>query len=125
MGTPLSGIRLSFTDDSSTPWFQTSLKDVPEEDVEELSDDIDPSREIREITARTSTVGNAICALNFSDAEGETILEIEWENFDLGRETKSFPVPAGHEIIGVQANCVNEDKNISRIGFVLRKRGSN
>ena len=94
--TPLSGIRLSFTNGESSPWMQTALKDVPEEDVEELADDIDTEREIREISMRVSSVGNAICALDFSDAEGETIFEIEWENFDLGREWKTFPVPAGH-----------------------------
>ena len=123
--TPLSGIRLSFTDGSSSPWMQTSLKDVLADDIEEVSDDIDTEREIREISMRVSTVGNAICALDFSDAQGETIFEFEWENFDLGREWKTFPVPAGYTIVGIQANTTNEANNITRLGFVLSKVGGN
>ena len=119
--TPLSGIRLNFDDGSSSPWMQTSLKDVPADDIEEVSLDIYNEREIREISMRISTVGNAICALEFSDDLGATIFEIEWENFDLNREWKTFPVPAGYTIVGIKANTTNEPNNITRLGFVLSK----
>ena len=55
--------------------------------MEEISTDVDSEREIREIAVRLS-MGNQICALQLLDAEGEAIADIEWENFDLGREWK-------------------------------------
>ena len=103
---------------------ETSQSKKGGEDIEELTHDVDMSREIREISVRIS-VGNAICALNLADEEGESILDIEWENFDLGREWKTYNVPAGHQVIGIQTNTTNDESNITRLGFVLRKIGSN
>ena len=61
--TPLGGIRLAFTNGESTPWFETAQSKKGEAaDMEELSHDVDTSREIREIAVRL-TLGNAICAL--------------------------------------------------------------
>ena len=61
--TPLGGIRLVFTNDETTPWIETSTSKKGEAaDIEELSHNIDTTREIREISLRTS-LGNAICAL--------------------------------------------------------------
>ena len=57
------------------------------EDMEEISTDVDSEREIREIAVRVS-IGNQICAMQLLDKDGEVIADIEWENFDLGREWK-------------------------------------
>ena len=123
--TPLAGIRLAFTNGGTTPWQETATSKKGEAaDIEELSNDIDTSREIREISLRVS-LGNAICALQMADEKGENLVDIEWENFDLGREWKSYKIPPGHEVIGVQSNTTNDDVNITRLAFVLRKNGSN
>ena len=58
-------------------------------DIEELSDEIDTTRPIREISMRVS-LGNALCALTMADDKGENLVDIEWENFDLGREWKTY-----------------------------------
>ena len=57
-------------------------------DIEVLYDEIDTTRTIREISMRVS-MGNALCALTMADEKGENIVDIEWENFDLGREWKT------------------------------------
>ena len=119
---PLAGIRFVFTNGSETPWFETEMcKKGEGEDIEELSsEDLDPTREIREISMRLSA-GNALCALSIADDKGDSIIDIEWETFDLGREWKTYKIPPGHEIIGAQANTTNDKATITRLAFVLRK----
>ena len=120
--TPLSGIRLHFTNDTSTPWFETQLsKKGVDAGIDELCDDLDTSRAIREVSIRL-TPSDAICALKLSDDKGEDIVDIEWENFDLCREWKAYQVPEGHELIGMQANTLNDPANITRLAFIFRKR---
>ena len=58
-------------------------------DIEELCDEVDTTRPIREISMRVS-LGHALCALTMADEKGEKIVDIEWENFDLGREWKTY-----------------------------------
>ena len=119
--TPLSAIRLRFTNDEETDWFETELaKKGVDGGIDELCDDVDQTRAIREVAIRL-TPGNAMCALKFSDEKGDDILDIEWENFDLCREWKAYQVPEGHELIGMQANCTNDPNNITRLAFVFRK----
>merc|ERR1712083_1010633 len=113
------------SNDETSPWFETQYsKNGNPDDIEELATDVDTSREIREISVRIS-MGNAICALDMSDGQGESLCEVEWENFDMGREWKTTEVPAGYEVVGIQANTTNDENNITRLGFVLRKQGSN
>ena len=86
--TPLGAIRLAFSNGQDTDWFSTSkCKKDSGEDMEEISTDVDSEREIREIAVRVS-IGNQICAMQLLDKDGEVIADIEWENFDLGREWK-------------------------------------
>ena len=118
---PLAGIKFLFTNDTSTPWFETeSMKKGKEGDIEELSHDVDPTREIREISMRLS-LNNALCALIMTDEKGEAIVDIEWETCEFGREWKAYNIPSGHNIIGVQANTTSDGNTISRLAFVLRK----
>ena len=88
--TPLSGIRLHFTNGTSTPWFQTDMAALGSTDViDTLESEVDPERAIREISIRMTQV-DTMCALKLSDEKGEDIVDIEWENFDLCREWKAF-----------------------------------
>ena len=118
---PLAGIRFVFTNGTQTPWFETELAKKGEAgDIEELSDDIDTTREIREISMRLS-LNNALCALNMTDEKGDSIVDIEWETCEHGREWKAYKIPPGHSIIGAQANTTNDGSTIQRLAFVLRK----
>ena len=55
------------------------------------------------------------------DDKGESIVDIEWENFDLGRQWKKAKVPEGHDIIGVQVNTTSKEDVITKLAFVLSK----
>ena len=66
-------------------------------------------------------MGNQICALQLLDKDSETIVDIEWENFDLGREWKVSKVPEGHQLIGLRANTLADEQYITRLAFILQK----
>ena len=119
---PLSAIRLIFTNDTCTPWFETkTAKEEDSNDIEERNGaEIDMSRSIRQVSARVS-LGNAICALNLADEKDDTLFEIEWETFDLGRQWKTYKVPEDHEIIGIAVNATEHQENITRLGFICKK----
>ena len=120
--TPLSGIRLAFTNGTSTEWFETTAsKQGPDAGIDELCDEVDTSRDIREVSLRLSP-SNAICAMKLTDEKGDDIADIEWENFDLCREWKAYQVPEGHDLIGLRANTIADTNNITRLAFVFRKR---
>ena len=76
--------------------------------------------DIKEIAVRLTT-GNAICALSMTDTEDENIMDIEWENCDIGRSEVVYAVPEGHELIGLQANTTASSEFITRLAFVFKK----
>ena len=97
------------------------IKNANKKDIEETNCSLDITKSIRKIGVRLS-LDNSICALNLTDENGDDIYDVEWENFDLGRQWKVQNVPAGHEIIGLAVNTKNDENNITRIGFICLKK---
>ena len=63
------------------------IKNANKKDIEETNCSLDITKSIRKIGVRLS-LDNSICALNLTDENGDDIYDVEWENFDLGRQWK-------------------------------------
>ena len=88
--------------------------------MEELDHEVDMNRKIRMIGVKL-TLGNAIVALNLCDDKNNDIVNIEWENYYVGRDWKCRRIPENYELIGIMANTKADKKLITRLGFVCRK----
>ena len=115
---PLSGIKLHFEDGTFSPWFETQYGSEGN-DVETQSFEIDKARAVKRIAVKLSN-GNAICGLALIDNEGDSIVEIEWENCEFGRYWKSGNVPDNYQIVGMKANTIDDNDIITRLAFVFK-----